>query len=1427
MNYKKMIYLACFMSILLVVGNAPAANVTWNGEGGYIHWEDFDGCWDDGDNWDTDSVPGAGDTALLNADTEAEINSDMAAQSCAQVSLGHVSGPASLETNGGSLTTSSNILIGNGSGATGTWDISGGTISGGSQIMCGYFGTGTVNLTGGAISSAEKTVIGRNATGTGTWNMSGGTLSPAVHFFVGESGTGTLNLTGGTITVTVDVYLGVYSGSSGTVNLDGGTINARDLYMYSGRSSMDVTEGTLILDGNDVPTVQGYIDNGYITAYGGDTAASFNLDYNVTNAGKTTLTATGTATSRFGYAYNGPHNAPCTIQAEDFNAGRQYFAYHATSSGNDGNDLNYRSDTDVDIFYDSSSGVRYIKDSNSIPPVYEHLNYTFNVPNAGWFKFKLNGKIDDRTWGGRTFFVLVDGRSLCSLGFVNTEDFIDAWYSAPLYLSANNHVLKLYTGRGTNKNGSYNTLLSLNSITIADANDPNYPTPALVDVGNDIIIADISVVASPYNADDTGVNDCTTAVQAAIDMVDAKGGGVVYFPPGKYRFDGKLNVNSNIALIGHWKDPSQTYDINDITLLKVYSSDVDIHTDAYGNWDDPNTDPNSFIRLTGENATVKNLSIWYPEQNVSDPCTYPWTISFPGRDPKGIENITLFNSYDGIAAWKASAMHAKNLYGTVLNRGFVVANAMEYAYMCNVNFKNDYWKDADSDVITNAPTSQSEIDALNLYTTANTIGIELSNFGGGCFYDITVKDTLKGLLFNRMTYEARGPACKSLAKIDADIEFDPNTEPFSNYMQIDNIPEASSLSYTFQTMRSADPNNFYNVKNSPYNAVGDGVVDDTSAIQDALDDANDAGGGIVYLPVGAYKVLTHLTIHEDVELRGPFAAQHGWEIRNTCVLYAYEGRDTANPETDTAFITLKQDSGLRGVTIHYPQQGAANVLRPVRPFPYTIRGDGSGIWVADVYISCAYYGFDFATNRCDDLMIKDVMGSVLKRGMDIGGGSEDVTVEMVNFSHGMHTIRLSQNGPRYFSIENVQEYTQENLTAYRFGDCDGLTAFGVTSWDPHTGYYFHDDEEGSCKNATLWIGSNEGNRGFGCLFEDGDNINLIGFSTGVRAGAVWLQTESTFSGTVNLYEYRIWGTLESYVINGGTLNVYLEDNLATGKPVTASGYFGAADPNRAVDGRENTKWADVTAGTKWLQIDLGQPSEIYTFNLKNAGVLETANYNTQDANFLYSLDGTNWFKPVQVAFWQVKTEFSNFPPQNIRHMFFPYKRAKYVKINVVKGTPDGYDGHVRIPEISVIGKPGWNFREDDEEEGWEILKDISDYNSVSGRLEVAASGTNPGILTPSNLGIDLDALGYSTVKVKMMNRCSATTGYMYFKTADYTTFDGNSQATVTMTANDSIYREYTFDFSSKNDWTGTLNQLRFDLPKNSSGEYSIEYIKLE
>lgn len=60
----------------------------------------------------------------------------------------------------------------------------------------------------------------------------------------------------------------------------------------------------------------------------------------------------------------------------------------------------------------------------------------------------------------------------------------------------------------------------------------------------------------------------------------------------------------------------------------------------------------------------------------------------------------------------------------------------------------------------------------------------------------------------------------------------------------------------------------YNVKSSEYGATGDGVTDDSAAIQAAIDAAYAADGGTVFIPGGIFAIEDHLDMPRGVTLRG-------------------------------------------------------------------------------------------------------------------------------------------------------------------------------------------------------------------------------------------------------------------------------------------------------------------------------------------------------------------------------------------------------------------------------------------------------------------------------------------------------------------------------------------------------------------------------
>ena len=62
-----------------------------------------------------------------------------------------------------------------------------------------------------------------------------------------------------------------------------------------------------------------------------------------------------------------------------------------------------------------------------------------------------------------------------------------------------------------------------------------------------------------FGADNTGTQDCTSAIQSALDY-SSQTGKSIYFPPGKYRLDGTLYLNGFASLVG---DNKVIYGINE------------------------------------------------------------------------------------------------------------------------------------------------------------------------------------------------------------------------------------------------------------------------------------------------------------------------------------------------------------------------------------------------------------------------------------------------------------------------------------------------------------------------------------------------------------------------------------------------------------------------------------------------------------------------------------------------------------------------------------------------------------------------------------------------------------------------------------------------------------------------------------------------
>lgn len=104
---------------------------------------------------------------------------------------------------GGTNTITSTLFLGSDSGSSGTYNISGGTLDIGGNIVDGFFSTSTLNVDGGTLNVGGGTInadflnVGNSSGSNGSHTLESGESIFAGSETIGNSGTGVFNQTGG------------------------------------------------------------------------------------------------------------------------------------------------------------------------------------------------------------------------------------------------------------------------------------------------------------------------------------------------------------------------------------------------------------------------------------------------------------------------------------------------------------------------------------------------------------------------------------------------------------------------------------------------------------------------------------------------------------------------------------------------------------------------------------------------------------------------------------------------------------------------------------------------------------------------------------------------------------------------------------------------------------------------------------------------------------------------------------------------------------------------------------------------------------------------------------------------------------------------------------------------------------------------------
>lgn len=245
-----------------------------------------------------------------------------------------------------------------------------------------------------------------------------------------------------------------------------------------------------------------------------------------------------------------------------------------------------------------------------------------------------------------------------------------------------------------------------------------------------------------------------------------------------------------------------------------------------------------------------------------------------------------------------------------------------------------------------------------------------------------------------------------------------------------------------------------------YGAIGDGVTDSTSAIQNAIDAVNTAGGGTVYAPVGVYKV-TGVTLKNRVKLvgDGKSATSFTRSLTGGPVITISNATSTTLVGIEKLTVTHTGGSTINDHGVYWEANPQGLTWSEFSELDITASGDGfvllgddtsGAIWntFKDIRVfSCGRRGWYITGVSNQNTFINCAGQNNASHGMELERGtvSAPQNITLINFSaegNGVSSLTavngIRARGVAGLLIDNV--YGENNGPDANFG-----AAFGVNS----------------------------------------------------------------------------------------------------------------------------------------------------------------------------------------------------------------------------------------------------------------------------------------------------------------------------------------------------------------------------------------------